>query len=56
MDSKDSWKSPRKIAEEERLYLHKRFEDYMSMVDRGELERELAILALRDELEPRDEH
>lgn len=45
------WKSPRRIAEEEKAYRHKRFESYMSMVDRGELSRELAIQALREEIE-----
>jgi len=44
------WKSPRRIAEEEVAYRHKRFESYMSMVDRGELSRELAIQALREEI------
>jgi len=45
------WKSPRKIEEEIKLYRLKRFEDYMRMVDRGELSRSLAIAALRDEIE-----
>jgi len=44
------WKSPRKIEEEVKLYRLKRFEDYMQMVDRGELTRILAIAALREEI------
>jgi len=44
------WKSPRRIAEEDRAYRHRRFESYMRMADRGELSRELAIQALREEI------
>lgn len=51
MENKQEWHSPQKIAEEQRLYLHKRFEDYMQLVDDGTLERGLAIIALREELE-----
>ena len=47
----EQWKSPRKIEEEIREYRLKRFEDYMQMVDRGELSRALAIQALREEIE-----
>ena len=45
------WKSPRKVAEEVRAYKHKRFEDYMLMEDDGLLERDVAISALRNEIE-----
>ena len=41
----------KKIEEEIREYRLKRFEDYMQMVDRGELPRALAIQALREEIE-----
>ena len=51
MESQPEWKSPRKIEEEVRAYQSKRFEDYMAMVDRGELEREIALTALRQELD-----
>ncbi len=47
----EQWKSPRKIEEELKEYRLKRFEDYMQMEDRGELTRELAITALREEME-----
>ena len=47
----EDWKSPRKIEEEVKEYRLKRFEDYMQMVDRGELTREIAITALRQEIE-----
>ena len=47
----EQWKSPRKIEEEIREYRLKRFDDYMQMVDRGELSRALAIQALREEIE-----
>lgn len=46
--------SPRALAEADRLYRAKRFEDYMVKVDKGELTRELAITALREELEYND--
>lgn len=45
------WKSPRKVDEELKAYKEKRFEDYMQMVDRGELSRELALTAFREELD-----
>lgn len=51
MEQKQTWKSPRKIAEEERAYLHKRFETYMLDVDAGKLPRAIAIAALREEVE-----
>jgi hypothetical protein len=41
----------RKVEEEIRLYQHKRFEDYMELADIRMLTRELAIAALREELE-----
>lgn len=50
----EEWKSPRKIEEEIKEYRLKRFEDYMQMEDRGELTRELAITALREEIEYTD--
>lgn len=50
----EEWKSPRK-REEVKEYRLKRFEDYMQMVDRGELTRELAFTALREEIEYSDE-
>lgn len=49
------WKSPRKIEEEVKQYRAKRFEDYMQMEDRGEITRELAITALRQEIEYSDQ-
>jgi uncharacterized protein YicC (UPF0701 family) len=51
----EEWKSPRKIEEEVKEYRLKRFEDYMTMVDNGELTRELAFTALREEIEYSDE-
>lgn len=45
-----SWKSPRKVEEEIRDYQRHRFEHQMLMVDRGELTRDLAITALREEI------
>lgn len=45
------WKSPRKVEEEIRQYQHKRFEDYMEMADIGLISRQLAIQAMRDEVE-----
>lgn len=51
----EQWKSPRKREEEVKEYRQKRFEDYMSMVDRGELTREIAITALREEIQFSDE-
>ena len=53
MEQKQTWKSPRKIAEEERAYLHKRFETYMQDADAGKLPRALAIAALREEVDYR---
>lgn len=47
---KETWESPRKIEEDKKLYKRKRFESYMGMADRGELSREMAIVALRDEI------
>jgi len=44
------FKSHRKIAEEEKLYRFKRFEDYMSAADRGEISRRLALSALGEEI------
>lgn len=43
------WKSPRKVEEEIKAYRRKRFEAYMEAADNGELSRELAIAAFRDE-------
>ncbi len=51
----EQWKSPRKIEEEVKEYRAKRFEDYMVMVDEGKLTRELAITALREEIQYSDE-
>lgn len=51
----EEWKSPRKIEEEVQEYRAKRFEDYMVMVDKGEITRELAFTALREEIEYSDE-
>ena len=47
----EEWKSPRKLEEEAKEYRLKRFEDYMKLVDSGELPRELALTALREEVE-----
>lgn len=47
----EQWKSPRKVEEEVRQYQIERFERQMQMVDRGELSRELAIVALKEEFE-----
>lgn len=44
-----SFKSPRKIEEEINGYRRKRFEDYMTAADRGEIARHIAIQALKDE-------
>lgn len=49
--SNEQWKSPRKVEEEIRDYQRKRFDDYMEMVDVGLISRELAVRALRDEVE-----
>lgn len=46
----ETWKSPRKIAEEERDYKRTRFEWYMQQADEGKMSRELAIRALREEI------
>lgn len=51
MGQPEVWKSPRKIQEELNEYCMKRFEDYMQMADRGEIERDLACVALREEIE-----
>lgn len=47
----ESWKSPRSVEEDIQLYLRKRFEDYLQLEDDGTLTRELAIAALREEME-----
>ena len=49
--SNEQWKSPRKVEEEIRDYQRKRFEDYMELADVGLISRELAVRALRDEVE-----
>lgn len=54
MGQPEAWKSPRKIEEEVKEYRAKRFEDYMQMVDRGEIELALACTALREEIEYSD--
>jgi hypothetical protein len=51
----EQWKSPRKREEEVQEYRAKRFEDYMQMEDRGEITRELAIAALREEIQYSEE-
>jgi hypothetical protein len=51
----EQWKSPRKVEEEVKQYRSKRFEDYMVMVDEGKITRELAITALREEIEHSEE-
>lgn len=50
MTGPEVWKSPRRIEAEEKAYVAQRFERYMTLEDRQELSRELAIAALRDEL------
>ena len=45
------WQSPRKIEEDRRQYLYKRFEYFMSMVDDGIMSEEDAMDALRQEIE-----
>lgn len=47
----EEWKSPRKVEEEVAEYRRKRFEDYMQMVDRGDLDLAIACTALREEVE-----
>ncbi len=47
----EQWKSPRKIEEEVSAYRQKRFEDYMVLVDKGEITRALAFTALREEIQ-----
>lgn len=54
IDMAEQWKSPRKIEEEVKQYRSKRFEDYMQLVDKGELTQALAIAALREEIEYSD--
>lgn len=54
MAQPEAWRSPRKIEQEVNEYRAKRFEDYMQMVDRGELELALACTALREEIEYSD--
>lgn len=51
MELNQEWKSPRRLAEEAQACLRRRFEDYMAMEDRGELPRDVAIAALRDEID-----
>lgn len=43
------YKSPRKVEEEIKNYRYGRFEMWLSMADNGEITRELAIAAFRDE-------
>ena len=50
MEPTPTWKSPRKIAEEEAAYRLQRFEYYMDQSDQGKLPRAIAITALREEL------
>lgn len=38
------------VEQEVRNYTHNRFEEYMQKVDRGEIERSLAIAALKYEI------
>lgn len=45
----ETWKSPRKVEEEVKEYRRNRFETYMGMADRGEISRQLAIQALKEE-------
>lgn len=45
------WKSPRVIEQDIKQYKYKKFEDYMTMADNGELSRQLAITAFREEIE-----
>lgn len=45
----ETWKSPRKVEEELKEYRRQRFETYMEAADRGEIERELAIQAFKEE-------
>ena len=45
------WQSPRKIEEDRKQYLRKRFEYFMSLVDDGTLSEEEAIDTLRSEIE-----
>lgn len=51
MERNQEWKSPRRLAEEAQACLRRRFEDYMAMQDRGELPRDVALAALRDEVD-----
>ena len=43
------WKSPRKIEEEIRQYMHERFEKIMTDVDLGKIEHGMAMAALEKE-------
>lgn len=43
------FRSPRKVEEDIKKYRRDRFETYMEAVDRGELTRELALAAFREE-------
>ena len=47
----EAWKSPRKVEEEVKQYKRSRFEWYMTQEDDGKMTRELAITALREELD-----
>lgn len=47
----DAWESPRAIEAKVSAYRAKRFEDYMGRVDAGELTQELALVALREEID-----
>ena len=46
--------SQRALAEQEKAYKAKRFEDYMQQVDAGKMTRALAITAFKEELEFND--
>ena len=43
------YKSPRKVEEEIKQYRYGRFEMWLGMADNGEITRELALAAFRDE-------
>ena len=47
----DNWKSPRRVDEEIKLYQRERFEIHMRRADIGSTTRELAIQAMRDEID-----
>lgn len=50
MERTQEWKSPRRLAEEAQACIRRRFEEYMQMEERGELPRDVALDALRDEV------